>query len=304
MKSQFKIKILITLSIIALLFSSCEDVVTVDLDESDVDLVSVEAYINTKADDNVYVKLQRSLPVDDSEANPPIHDAVVQITDDMNIPNTVILTEYQNTGIYILPPNVKYPGATGRTYSLNITLSDGVVITASEYLNHVEPLDSVKVNLSARGDYEFLAVFINSQETPGLGDFYKWDIYINGNLLYESENIVIANDELVDGNYISDFEIFTDYAMDDGDKIIFEGDTVTVEQLSISEAAYDFYYGMMNQAFAGSPFSVPPANVPSNLTSSDGKRVLGIFSARDISKGNPVIVSDDNFQPLASRITN
>ena len=301
MKNRINI-ILAALSILTLFLSSCEDVVQVDIDKSDVDLVSVEAYINTKEKDNVYVKLERTLPVDETAVNPPIHDAIVSISDDQESPNRVTLVEYKTSGIYILPKNTKYAAEPGRTYTLNITLPDGVEISANDYLQKVEQLDSVKVNLSARGDYEFLAVFINSQETPGTGDYYKWDIYINGNMLYEGQNMVIANDELVDGNYIYDFEIFTDFALEEDDKILFKGDTITVEQLSISKAGYDFYMGMTNQAFSGGPFSVPPANVPGNLTSSDGKRVLGIFSARDISVGNTVIIGDENFQPLASRV--
>ena len=299
MKSNIKINILAALSMMSIFLTSCEDVVQVDLGESDLDLVSVEAYINTKTNDNVYVKLERSLPVDETAVNPPIHNAVVIVSDDSESPKMVTLEEYRNTGIYILPKNIKYPAETGRTYHLNITLPDGVIISGSDYLREVEPLDSVKVNLSARGDYEFLAVFISAPNYPSPIQYYKWDIFINGNMLYESQNMVIANDELVDGNYVYNFEIFTDFALEDDDKILFEGDTITVEQLSISKTAYDFYMGMINQSFAGSPFSVPPANVQGNLTSSDGKHVLGIFSARDVAIGNPVIITKENFQPLS-----
>jgi len=303
MRKRINTNILLVISTLAILFSSCEDVVQVDLDESDLYLVSVEAYINTKEENNVYVKLERTLPVDQTGTNPPVNGAFVQISDDSETPNIAILKEYNETGTYLLPPNVKYKTEPGRTYYLKITLPDGVEISASDYLREVEPLDSVKINLSARGDYQFLAVFINAPNYPSKVQYYKWDIYINGKMLYESQNMVIANDELVDGNYIHDFEIFTDFAMDESDKILFKGDTVKVEQLSISQSAYDFYIGMINQAFTGGPYSVPPANLPGNLTSSDGKKVLGIFSARDISTGNTVVISDDNFKPLASRIS-
>lgn len=302
MKSRIKIELLTIFSMFTLLFTSCEDVVQVELDNSDLDLVSVEAYVNTKAENNVYVKLERTLPVDASQDNPPIHDAVIEVSDDLGLPNTVLLEEYKNSGMYVLPKGIKYHAEPGRTYHLNITLPDGVEISASDYLRAVEPLDSVKVNLSARGNYEFLAVFISAPNYPSPVQYYKWDIFINGKMLYESLNMVIANDELVDGNYIYDFEIFTDFALDESDKIMFKGDTITVEQLSISKAGYDFYMGMINQAFTGGPYSVPPANLPGNLSSSDGKRVLGIFSARDVSEGNPVIIGDDNYQPLATRI--
>lgn len=298
--SYYKIPVLILLFVITL--SSCEDVVHVDLNNENLDLVSVEAYLDNRSRNNIYVKLERTLPVDRTENNPPINDAVVEIMDGEAASNTIILNEIENTGVYRIPENTGYKVVPGRTYHLKITLTDGTVITASDYLEKVETLDSVKVNLSARGDYEFLAVFISSQETPGPGNFYKWDIYINDRLLYESGNLTFASDELVDGNYIYDFEIFTDFYEDEEDKVLRKGDTVYVEQLSISQAAYDFYIGMVNQAFSGSPFSVPPANLPGNLTSSDGRKVLGIFSARDVSQGNLVIIGDDNFAPLTSRI--
>ena len=293
--------ILLLAAVFTLLLSSCEDVVQVDLNEENLDLIAVEAYLNTKSSDNVYVKLEKTLPVDQAAENPAISNAVVEISDDQAEPNTIILAEDGNTGVYRLPENTTYEAVTGRTYHLKITTPDGVVISASDYLQQVENLDTMKVNLSARGDYEFLAVFISSQETEGPGNYYKWDIYINNKLLYQSEDITFASDELVDGNYIQDFEIFTDFYADEDeeeDRVLYKGDTVYVEQLSISEATYDFYIGMSNQAFSGGPFSVPPANVPGNLSSSDGKRVLGIFSARDISQGNRVIIGDNNFTPL------
>ena len=219
-------------------------------------------------------------------------------------PNKIVLDEIENSGIYRLPRNVIYEAVPGRTYQLNITTPDGVVITAEDYLQKGETLDSTKIHLSARGNYDFLAVFINSQETPGPGHYYKWDIFINGRLLNESQNMSFVNDELVDGNYVYDFEIYTDFGNpnDENDRNLFLGDTVYVEQLTISRNAYEFYLGMVNQAFAGSPFSVPPANLVSNLSASDGKRVLGIFSARDVSVGNTIVIDSNNFTPLASSL--
>ncbi|WP_167605980.1 DUF4249 domain-containing protein [Maribellus sediminis] len=298
MKRIFTFKILIIATLLSAVLYSCEDVIEVDLNEENIDLISVEAYLENRPTDNVYVKLQSTLPVDNSEQNPPINDAVVEISDNENYSNSVVLKEVSNSGIYVLPGNVTYEAQPDKTYYLRITTSDGVQVTASDYMKKVETLDSVKVNLSARGDFEFLAIFISSQETPGEGDYYKWDIYINNNLLYESENLSFASDELVDGNYIYDFEIFTDFYEDDEDQILRMGDTIYVEQLSITAPIYDFYLGMVNQAFAGNPFSVPPANVQGNLSSSDNKRVLGFFSARDVSPGNTVIIGEDNFAPL------
>lgn len=282
--------------------TSCTDIVDVELNPENLDLIAVEAYINTHDENNVLVKLEKSLPVNEASSNPVISNALVELSDDQPSPNTIVLEEYQNTGIYILPENTNYSAIPGRTYFLKISLPDGTIIEGSDYLQKVEQLDTVRVNLSARGDYEYLAIFINSQETPGEGHYYKWDIYINDLLLYESDELTFASDELVDGNYIYDFEIYTDWWDEEEDKVLNIGDTIRVEQLSISKPIYDFYLGMVNQAWAGGPFSVPPANVPGNLSSNDDKKILGMFSARDISIGNIVIIDSTNFEPLTSSI--
>jgi hypothetical protein len=287
-----------------LLFSACEDVVDVEIKDEDINLISVEAYLTTKPTDNIYVKLEKTLPVNTASGNPAVSNAIVEISDNEPNPNKVVLEEKDNSGIYQLPENMIYEAVPGRTYQLSITTTEGVVITAEEYLQKVETLDSTKIHLSARGNFDFLAVYINSQETPGIGHFYKWDIFINGELLNESQNMSFVNDELVDGNYVYDFEIYTDFGdpNDEEDRNFHFGDTVYVEQLSISQNAYDFYFGMVNQAFAGGPFSVPPANLNSNLSASDGKRVLGLFSVRDVSPGNTIIIDSTNYTPLNSNL--
>lgn len=300
MKQLNSHKIFVLLILLTLVFTSCEDVVEVDLNDDDIDLYAVEAYINTQEKDNIFVKLEKSLPVNRAELNEAINGAIVELSDKQAVPNSILLEEDGQTGIYKIPENEEFPAIPGRTYTLTATTPEGTIIRAEDYLQEVETLDRVKVNLSALGDYEYLAVYVNSQETPGLGHYYKWDIYINNRLLNESDKLTFASDELVDGNYISDFEIFVDWYDEEEDKLLMPGDTIRVEQLSISKSAYDFYLGMMNQAFSGGPFSVPPANLQNNLSASDGKRVLGMFSARDISVGNQVIIDDTNYTPIAS----
>lgn len=282
-----------------LLFSlACEDVVNVNLTPQNLNLIAVEAYINTQPSNNILVKLERTVPVNSQGNNPPINNALVQISDNQESPAKVTLYERGNSGLYTLPPNVSYQAVPGRTYSLWILLDDGTEITGSEYLTPCPKLDTVKVNLSPRGDYKYPGVFISTQDPPLLGNCYKWDIYINGQLLFGGQDLAIAEDELFNGNYISDLLIFMDWDDTDDKQIIEVGDTIMVEQLSISKAAYDFYYSMRDQAWTGSPFSVPPANIASNLRTNNGKRVLGLFSARDQSRSAPIPVTEDNMVPL------
>ncbi|MCY1722918.1 DUF4249 domain-containing protein [Prolixibacteraceae bacterium Z1-6] len=293
------IKIFIFTFLPASILMSCKDVVEVDINSADIDLIAVEAYVNTKPENNIFVKLEKSLPVNKAEQNPALNNAIVEISDNEPTPNTITLEEIGQTGIYIIAENESYLALPERTYTLTITTADGVVISAKDYIHPVAKLDTIKVKLSPRGNYEYLAIYISSQETPGKGNYYKWFIYINNRLHTKNDELTFASDELVDGNYIHDYEIFIDW----GDyNYLFPGHKVRVEQHSISESTYNFYQGMINQAYSGSPFSVPPANLQNNLSANNGKRVLGFFSASDVSVGNEVIIDESNFTPPDTNI--
>ena len=287
-----KIKTIIFLFIGVLFFTSCEDIVDVNLSEEDLDLYAIEAKITT--DDNPYVYLYKSLKVNSDEPYKGVAGATVIISDDSQPPQTITLKENSSVpGLYTPQEGTVYIGRPGKAYYLKIN-DDNVEINAKDTLARVEQIDSIQVRASLRGDKQFLGIFTYGPETPGLGNYYKWDIYINNKLLYQSQYLVIASDELVDGNYISGFEIFTDFHDPNNpeDRKLNLGDTVMVKQTSISEFAYNFYYQMFGQGQTGGFFSVPPANVESNLTANNGKEVLGLFLASDISTSNSVVIDD------------
>lgn len=287
-----KIKAIIFLSLVSVLLSSCEDIIEVKLSDENVDLYAVEARITTEDDPSVFVYKSQMVNIDEPYMG--ISGAEVVITDNSQPAKTIKLQETsEKKGLYVPAEGNYFLGEPGKTYTLNITV-DGVKITATETLFPVEPIDSMKVRPSIRGDYQFLGILTYGNEPPELGNFYKWDIYINHKLLYQSDYLVIASDELVNGNYISGFEIFTDFHDPNKpeERKINQGDTIQVIQTSISEFAYYFYYQMFNQGQVGGLFSVPPANIESNFSASNGKKVLGIFTASDVSNSNIVIVDE------------
>ena len=137
----------------------------------------------------------------------------------------------EKAGLYIVESGSQYLGETGKEYTVTIE-TDGVTITGSDFLAPVEPIDSIQVHSSLRGDNRFLGVFTFGNEPAGQGNYYKWDIYINNEFLNESDYLVIASDELVDGNYVNGFEIFTDFHDPNKpeDRKIQLGDTIQVKQ--------------------------------------------------------------------------
>ena len=276
--------------LIVVLFSSCEDIVNVKLSDEMVDLYAAEANITTET--NPYVFLYKSQRVNSSAPYLGISGATVKITDNSQPANEITLTESnEKAGFYTVESGSQYLGKTNKEYTITIE-TDGVTITGSDFLAPVEPIDSIQVHSSLRGDHRFLGIYTYGNEPAGQGSYYKWDIYINNQLLYGSDYLVIASDELVDGNYVNGFEIFTDFHDPNKpeDRKINLGDTIQVKQNSISAFDYEFYFQMFNQGQTGGLFSVPPANIESNFTSSDGKTVLGIFTAEDVSTSNRVIV--------------
>lgn len=283
----------ITLALIAFVgtMSSCEDVIDVKLNEENLDLVGVEAYITTRDEPTVF--LYKTLQVDQDETYPGISNAVIVITDDATPSNQVTLVEdATRKGLYQVASTESYLGVAGREYTLTIQTPE-VTITAKDKLHAVEPIDSIDVFPSMRGDKLFLGVFIYGKEPQGIGNFYKWDVFVNDTLIHDADRLAIASDEWVDGNYISGLEIYTDFHDPDKsatDRKLKLNDTVYVKHSSISGFSYKFYFQMLNQSSTGSLFSVPPANIKSNFTSSDDKPVLGIFAARDISVSNKVVI--------------
>ena len=275
---------------LAAIFCSCEDVIDVKLSNEDLNLIGVEASITTVDQPKVF--LYKTLKVNQDVTYPGISAAVVTISDNATPANQIILTEDPaKQGHYLVPNGKNYLGVAGREYTLNIQ-NQGVTLVAKDKLAKVEPIDSIQVVPSQRGEKRFLGVFTYGKEPKGLGNYYKWDIFINDTLVHEANRMAIASDEFVDGSYISKLEIFTDFydTTKPKDRKLKLHDKVQVKQTSISEFAYNFYFQMINQSSTGSLFSVPTANIVSNFTASDGKPVLGVFTARDVSVSNLVLI--------------
>jgi hypothetical protein len=280
-----------SLIFLAFVFSSCEDVINVKLSNEELNLIGVEASLTTQDEPQVF--LYQTLKVDQDKAYPGISGATVSLSDNASPVNQITLTEDPIIkGLYLVPKNKSFLGIAGREYNLNI-LTGGVTIQSKDNLSKVEPIDSIVVRPSLRGAKLFLGIFTYGRETAGLGNFYKWDVFCNDTLFNKAERLAVASDEFVDGNYISGLEIFTDFhdPKKPEDRKLNLNDTIYVKQTSISEFDYYYYYQMINQNSTGSLFSVPPANIKSNFTSSDGKPVLGLFTTRDVSVSNTVIIN-------------
>lgn len=288
-----KQSILFLFVIFLLALQACEDIIEVKINEKDLDLYAVEAQITTEQNPSVF--LYKTLRVNVNEPFQGVSDANVLLADNGQPQKSIILIEDSNKkGLYKVPEGQTFLGETGKTYTLTIQ-HQGITITGTETLVPVVSIDSIQVRASLKGDKRFLGVYTYGEEPAGKGSYYKWDIYLNGEKMSNAEHLSVASDEHVDGNYVNNFEIFTDFhdpKKKEEERLLKYGYTVQVKQTSISKFVYNYFFQVLNQQQSGGLFSVPPANIVSNLKGSNGKPVLGLFSASDVSSSNIVTIDD------------
>jgi hypothetical protein len=274
---------------LAALMVSCQDVIDVKLNEQDVNLYAVQAKITTINQPEVYI--YKALPVNVDEPFAGVSHAIVTISDNATPSHSVELVESSTQkGLYGVAGE-NYLGVAGREYTLTIQ-HEGVILSAKDKLDKVSTIDSIQVYPSARGENRFLGVYIFGVETPGIGNCYQWEVFVDNVSISGGGEMAIAEDAMVDGKYISGLEVFTDYYDTNipSDRRINENDTLYVRQSSISNFAYNYYTQILNQNGSGFIFGIPPANVKGNISASDGKPVMGLFSASDVSISKTIIV--------------
>lgn len=253
-------------------FTSCEDVIDVDLEQGETLLV-VDGRI-TDEQKRHSIRLSTTAPYFDSIQTPIVSGAIVQLSV-YNTSNQLIsidtLEEQIGTGIY-LTDDMK--GELNYKYALRIEAL-GEVYTAESILPRVPEIDSLTYEYKeAVGPFEAgYYVYFHGPETPGLGDNYLFRISRNGKEYKRPNQLYFATDELVDGSYIGNFDV-TPEPFD-------LGDTIKVQNYTMSNDQYQFYLELSTQVNNGGIFASPPANVRTNIRNihSNRKKAVGYFSA-------------------------
>jgi len=269
---------------LAILFTSCEDKVELDLPEGEKRLV-VEGFI-TDEERSHFVFLTYTSAYFSNGDSPKVTDATVVLRDDTGA--EIVLDEFA-PGVYTYPNG----GEIGRTYHLEITLPDGERYRSNpELLKEVSPILDIKSPVSARQPNalfdedpdQIYEVVIDTFEPEGVGDYYRWRSIVNGVLKSQPFDISVASDEFVDGNPILNFNVTN--------QLYFQGDSVTIIQESISRGLYDFLVLVQAQtAFVGSPFDTPPVPIKGNVINTENQDLpaLGYFGATARSRASIVV---------------
>ncbi|EDP69919.1 hypothetical protein FBALC1_10317 [Flavobacteriales bacterium ALC-1] len=242
-------KKLIYICILFSLFYNCEDVIDVDLNESEPKLVieaSINWFKNTLGNEQS-IKLSLSAPFF-NETIPPANGATIHIIDTNS--NQFNFIEEGSSGIY---RNSNFIPVIDETYTLTINYQ-GETYTATETLKSVSSIDYVE-QINDGGfsgeDIELKAFYTDPENEE---NYYFFEFISNIPVIPSLE---VYEDRFTNGNQI--FGFYTEEDLEAGDE-------VTIRNYGVTKRFYDFMFILLQQGSddGGGPFETQPATVRGN----------------------------------------
>ncbi|MCD0471722.1 DUF4249 domain-containing protein [Flavobacterium sp. JAS] len=249
----------------SLFFTSCEEVVDVDLDTAPPKLV-IEAAINWEkgtTGNEQTIKLTTTTGYFENVI-PTVSSAIVYIENSHNEKFNFI--EVKKTGRYVC---INFTPVIDEQYKLTV-ISRGNRYNATETLKSVAPITRIEQNNEGgiTGTDIELRAFYND---PGDADNYYLYKYLYSNKV--TSTFYVDEDKFYQGN-----EFFS--KSDDDDLEI--GNTIEITHFGISKQYYNYMTILVSIAGSnvGGPFQSPPATVKGNIINVTNKEnyPLGYFS--------------------------
>jgi hypothetical protein len=237
-------------AIIALLFfSSCEDVIEVELNEGPRRLVIDANIIKKKESDGKEqrIRLTKTVGFYESQIS-PANGAEVMISDGTT---EFLFEENEMTGIYATET---FEPEIDKTYTLSV-IFNGETYNATETLKPVT--DITKIEQSEENFFGTVATRVDffytdpeEEENYYLSEFVSPEAFL-------LNQYRVRRDEFTNGNESSIFEI---------DENLSKGDELTLRFYGISESYHNYLDLLFEQVQNGGPFATAPAAVNGNCT--------------------------------------
>ncbi|MCB4798301.1 DUF4249 domain-containing protein [Neotamlana laminarinivorans] len=252
----------IILSLFALFFVSCEDVIDVDLQTEEPRLV-IEASLDWEkgtSGNEQTIYLSTSTAYFDTETNSAVTGATVVVTN-LNTGTIFNFTD-ENNGAYT---TASFEPILGDTYYLQVNYN-GETYEAIETLYSVSEINRITQSTEAGFDDELLEVNIYFDDPEAEENYYLVKYYEPGDLFPFLNTL---SDEFVNGNEVYSF--FEKEDDEDSNETPFEaGDTVNIKVYAISEQYYNFMEILIEQYYnSGNPFASNAALIKGNCINQD-----------------------------------
>lgn len=239
----------------ALLFTACEKVLDLKLDNTQPKLV-IEAIL-TDLDVKQIVTLTNTKDFDANNSKAPVSGAMVTIKEESG--PTLIYTE-QSPGTYISP---RYKGVPGKKYTIAVIVSGKTYTATSIMPVPVEVKSLNQMELAGFGDPKKY-VQINYNDPIGIPNFYYNRVFVNN---LKRARYYVDSDRFNDGKEVKNTIFFDEPNLVAGDK-------VKVQLLTIDENVYKYLFSISQITGNGGP-----PTTPANPTSNFNNGALGFFSA-------------------------
>lgn len=296
------------------LFTSCEDIIDLELEQNDPQLV-VDAWLNDQPGDQV-IKLRRTIGYLDNSFTPEVIGATITVADvnlsDSTINQIYVFEDEDNDGDYVWTPSTPDERLVneGKDYALLIEL-DGDQYISQSRANRTIPIDSIgyEYREDEVGQPDGIYAQIYAKDAVGEGDVYWIKTYKNGAFLNKAQEMNLAYDGAFGPGSNSDGILFIppirfginriadsgDGAIDDSDVPPYAvGDSIRVEIHSLTQEAFLHLFQAREQMTQGDNglFATPINNVPSNIfaQNEDAKEIpVGFFSVSKVSSAERTI---------------
>lgn len=252
-----------------IIFSSCEEIIDIDLNSSNPKLV-VEGQI--LKDSTVWIKLSYTTDYFTNENTIFEENASVVISDNDN--NSEVLN-YVGSGIY---RGEHIIGEVGKSYSLNILTEKGDYTAISSLMPQSEIYDIIvsESEMQRPGKTEkSYSIEIKFKQNPAIEDFFLLKFFVNNKL----DSYALVDDKVfVVGDTIQ-YPVIK--------KLFFKNDKVLVRVYSVDKESFK-YHKQINDAASkgGKPGS---SSTPYNPASNFGIDILGYFTAWSYVEDSVVI---------------
>lgn len=264
-----KYSYIILLLTIAFSFTSCEEVINVDLKTAKPRLVIDAALKWEKGTDGAIQKIKLSTTTGYFDQNiPKVSGANVFVTNQSNDVFNFVET-LPNSGEYICTNFIPVIEAT---YTLTV-IQNGNTYTATEKLKPVVPIDKIEQRNDGGFGGKNIEVKVFYTDNGTRNDFYLFRAKLS---TYQIPSYRVSRDEFYQGN-----QIFSIYSNED----IKSGDTIDFTLSGISEGYFNYMQVLISIAGSagGSPFQSPPATVRGNIINNNDieNYALGFFSVSE-----------------------
>ncbi len=279
------------------LFSSCEDVVQIKLDEGS-ELIVIDAFINDLRIDQK-IRITRNSSYFSSTDPEPLTNAVVSLKD-LTL-NKAYSFNYENNGNYVYKLiNSDTIAKTNHQYELSVSLNE-ITYSSIATQHRGAKIDSVSAIIrdTRSGGFgsakrpPFICLLFAKDKTDSNADYYWIKTYKNDTLFSGSRDINVCIDgtggEVYDVNV--DSTAFTPPSAFLGFKRYNKNDVCKVEIHSISKDSYFFFIQALAQINNGGLFAKTPENIKTNIvTPKEAKtKAVGQFNMATVASAKKII---------------